>query len=112
EELLSLFLHRVPAGVDDAAYIKAGFLSALAKGEATCTLIDKSRATEILGTMLGGYNISTLVELLDSEELGDLAMAQLKKTLLMFDAFFDVEEKMKAGNARARSVIESWAAAE
>lgn len=110
--LLDLFVQRVPAGVDDAAYVKAGFLSAIVRGEDSCALIDKKKAVELLGTMLGGYNISTLVDLLDSDELGDLAASQLKKTLLMFDAFHDVEEKAKAGNETAKSVIQSWADAE
>ncbi len=112
ETLMELFTQRVPAGVDDAAYVKAGFLSAVAKGEDSCGLVDKKKAVEILGTMLGGYNISTLVELLESDELGELAAAQLKKTLLMFDAFHDVDELAKKGNARAQAVIQSWADAE
>ncbi|WP_040260660.1 bifunctional aconitate hydratase 2/2-methylisocitrate dehydratase [Pseudomonas massiliensis] len=110
--LVDLITNRVPPGVDEAAYVKAGFLSALAKGEATSPLIDKKRATELLGTMQGGYNIHTLVELLDDAELGSVAAEQLKHTLLMFDAFHDVAEKAKAGNAHAKAVLESWAAGE
>ncbi len=110
--LLDLFTQRVPAGVDDAAYVKAGFLSAVAKGEDTCQLIDKKKAVEILGTMLGGYNIETLVSLLESDELGDLAAAQLKNTLLMFDAFHDVDTMAKKGNSRAKGVVQSWADAD
>ena len=94
--------NRVPPGVDEAAYVKAGFLSAIAKGEAQSPLISKQRATELLGTMQGGYNIATLVELLDDAELGAVAAEQLKHTLLMFDAFHDVAEKAKAGNATPR----------
>ncbi|AEF22409.1 aconitate hydratase 2 [Pseudomonas fulva 12-X] len=112
EFLLDLITNRVPPGVDEAAYVKAGFLSAIAKGEATSPLLDKKRATELLGTMQGGYNIATLVELLDSAELGAIAAEQLKHTLLMFDAFHDVAEKAKAGNANAKAVLESWAAGE
>ncbi|WP_342625531.1 bifunctional aconitate hydratase 2/2-methylisocitrate dehydratase [Pseudomonas alkylphenolica] len=110
--LVELITHRVPPGVDEAAYVKAGFLSALAKGEATSPLIDKKRAVELLGTMQGGYNIATLVELLDDAELAAVAAEQLKHTLLMFDAFHDVAEKAKAGNAHAKAVLESWAAGE
>ena len=109
EFLLDLITNRVPPGVDEAAYVKAGFLSAVAKGEATSPLLDKKRATELLGTMQGGYNIATLVELLDDAELGAVAAEQLKHTLLMFDAFHDVAEKAKAGNANAQAVLQSWA---
>ena len=112
EALVELFVHRVPPGVDDAAYVKAGFLAALATGEATSPLITKARAVELLGTMLGGYNIEPLVKLLDDAELGALAGEQLKHTLLMFDAFHDVAEKAKAGNANAAAVMKSWAEAE
>ncbi|AIL61782.1 bifunctional aconitate hydratase 2/2-methylisocitrate dehydratase [Pseudomonas alkylphenolica] len=110
--LVDLITHRVPPGVDEAAYVKAGFLSAVAKGEATSPLIDKKRAVELLGTMQGGYNIATLVELLDDAELAAVAAEQLKHTLLMFDAFHDVAEKAKAGNLHAKAVLESWAAGE
>ncbi|PVZ20009.1 MULTISPECIES: bifunctional aconitate hydratase 2/2-methylisocitrate dehydratase [unclassified Pseudomonas] len=110
--LVDLITNRVPPGVDEAAYVKAGFLSALAKGEAKSPLIDAKRATELLGTMQGGYNIATLVELLDDAQLANVAAEQLKHTLLMFDAFHDVAEKAKAGNAAAKAVIESWAAGE
>ncbi|WP_193163927.1 bifunctional aconitate hydratase 2/2-methylisocitrate dehydratase [Microbulbifer hainanensis] len=109
QELVELLTHRVPPGVDEAAYVKAGFLSAIVKGEAECPLIDREHATKLLGMMLGGYNISTLVDLLDDGELAGLAAEQLKGTLLMFDAFHDVEEKAKAGNEKAKEVIQSWA---
>ncbi|BCG23809.1 aconitate hydratase B [Pseudomonas tohonis] len=112
EFLVDLITNRVPPGVDEAAYVKAGFLSAVAKGEAKSPLISKQRATELLGTMQGGYNIATLVELLDDAELAATAAEQLKHTLLMFDAFHDVAEKAKAGNAHAKAVLESWAAGE
>src|SRR5690606_1992945 len=107
--LVDLITNRVPAGVDEAAYVKAGFLSAIAKGEATSPLISKQRAVELLGTMQGGYNIATLVELLDDAELSAATAEQLKHTLLMFDAFHDVAEKAKAGNANAKAVLQSWA---
>jgi aconitate hydratase 2/2-methylisocitrate dehydratase len=110
--LMNLFTECVPAGVDKAAYVKAGFLAAVAKGEASSPLIDKSTAVEILGTMLGGYNVAPLVALLDDGDLASLAATQLKHTLLMFDAFHDVEAKATAGNAHAQSVLQSWADAE
>nr|WP_189691681.1 bifunctional aconitate hydratase 2/2-methylisocitrate dehydratase [Pseudomonas shirazensis] len=107
--LVDLITNRVPPGVDEAAYVKAGFLSAIAKGEATSPLLDRKHATELLGTMQGGYNIETLVALLDDAELAAVAAEQLKHTLLMFDAFHDVAEKAKAGNAHAKAVLDSWA---
>ena len=110
--LLDLITNRVPAGVDEAAYVKAGFLAAIAKGETTSPLISKQHAVELLGTMQGGYNIVTLVDLLDDAELSDTTAAQLKHTLLMFDAFHDVAEKAKAGNANAKAVMQSWAEGE
>ena len=110
--LLELLSERVPPGVDEAAYVKAGFLSALAKGETSCSLIDRPAAVKLLGNMHGGYNIETLVGLLGDAELGELAAAELKHTLLMFDAFHDVEEKAKAGCGHAQSVMQSWAEGE
>ena len=112
EFLLDLVSNRVPAGVDQAAYVKAGFLSAIAKGEDSSPLIDKAAAVKLLGTMLGGYNIATLVELLEDADLGELAGQQLNHTLLMFDAFHDVADKAKAGNQNAKNVIQSWADAD
>lgn len=112
EYLVHLLENRVPAGVDQAAYVKAAFLNAIVKGEANSPLITKERAVYLLGTMLGGYNVAPLVDLLDNAELGGLAAEALKKTLLVFDAFHDVEEKAKAGNANARAVLESWAEGE
>jgi aconitate hydratase 2 / 2-methylisocitrate dehydratase len=112
EFLLDLLTNRVPPGVDEAAYVKAGFLSAVAKGEATSPLLTKQRAVELLGTMQGGYNIATLVELLDNEELAAAAAKELKHTLLMFDAFHDVAQRAKNGNPHAKAVMESWAAGE
>ncbi|MCC6076766.1 aconitate hydratase B, partial [Pseudomonas sp. GCM10022188] len=107
--LVDLITNRVPAGVDEAAYVKAGFLTALAKGEVASPLLSKQRAVELLGTMQGGYNIATLVELLDNAELANAAAEQLKYTLLMFDAFHDVSERAKKGNAAAKAVLQSWA---
>ena len=111
EFLLDLLSNRVPAGVDDAAYVKAAFLTALARGEATSPMIDKVHATKLLGTMLGGYNIEPLIELLDQPDTADAAAAALSRTLLLFDAFHDVVEKAKT-NAHARQVLESWAKGE
>ncbi|NYT24985.1 bifunctional aconitate hydratase 2/2-methylisocitrate dehydratase [Alcaligenaceae bacterium] len=109
QHLLDLITHRVPAGVDDAAKVKASYLAALALGKETCSIIDASRATELLGTMLGGYNISALIELLDHAELAPVAANGLKHTLLMFDAFHDVKEKADQGNVHAKAVLQSWA---
>jgi aconitate hydratase 2/2-methylisocitrate dehydratase len=110
--LLDLLSSRVPAGVDDAARVKAAFLADVAKGTATSPLLDRVRATELLGTMLGGFNVDPLVELLDDAELGRVAAKQLARTLLVFAAFDDVEKKASAGNANAKAVLASWAAAE
>jgi aconitate hydratase 2/2-methylisocitrate dehydratase len=110
--LLDLITNRVPPGVDEAAYVKAAFLSAIVNGDATSPLINRPKAIELLGMMLGGYNIETLVNSLDDAELGELAAEQLKHTLLMFDAFHDVAEKAKSGNANAKAVMQSWADAE
>ncbi|WP_054113347.1 bifunctional aconitate hydratase 2/2-methylisocitrate dehydratase [Marinagarivorans algicola] len=112
DTLIELLSTRVPPGVDEAAYVKAGFLSAVAKGDTASPIITKMDAVKLLGNMHGGYNIETLVALLDSEELAQAAATELKHTLLMFDAFHDVEEKAKAGNAVAKEVIQSWADAE
>ncbi len=109
--LLDLLGNRTPAGVDQAAYVKAAFLADIAKGQATSPLLTPEKAIAILGTMLGGYNVIALVELLDSP-LASHAVDALKNTILMFDAFYDVEAKMKVGNAHAKTLIESWANAE
>jgi aconitate hydratase 2/2-methylisocitrate dehydratase len=110
--LVDLISNRVPPGVDEAAYVKAGFLSAVAKGEAESPLIDKKFAVKLLGTMLGGYNIATLIDLLEDGELADFAADELCHTMLMFDAFHDVAEKADGGNAAAKRVMQSWADAE
>lgn len=112
QNLVELITNRVPAGVDDAAKVKASYLAAVALGKEKCALITRAKATELLGTMLGGYNISPLIELLDDAEVGTVAAEALKKTLLMFDAFHDVKEKADKGNANAKSVLQSWADAE
>ncbi|HCG8422547.1 TPA: bifunctional aconitate hydratase 2/2-methylisocitrate dehydratase [Vibrio parahaemolyticus] len=112
EFILDLLENRIPPGVDEAAYVKAGFLTAVAKGEVSSPLVSREKAAELLGTMQGGYNIAPLVELLDDEALAEIAVKALSHTLLMFDAFYDVEEKAKAGNAHAQKVLQSWADAE
>ena len=110
--LLDLIVNRVPAGVDDAAKVKASYLAALAFGSETNALISRERATELLGTMLGGYNVAPLIQLLDDAQVGAIAADALKNTLLVFDQFHDVEEKARAGNANAKAVLQSWADAE
>ena len=112
EFILDLFTNRIPAGVDKAAYVKAAFLAAIVKGEASSPLISDEHAVELLGTMLGGYNIAPLIDALDSEKLADEALKGLSHTLLMFDAFYDVKEKADAGNEYAKKVVQSWADAE
>ncbi len=110
--LLDLLSNRIPAGVDEAAYVKAGFLAAIAKGEVSSPILDALRATELLGTMLGGYNITPLIDLLDFDTLAPIAAHALSHTLLVFDAFHDVQEKAEAGNVFAQQVVQSWANAE
>ncbi|KAL3805512.1 hypothetical protein ACHAW5_011183 [Stephanodiscus triporus] len=120
DRLVELLSHRVPPGVDEAAYVKASYLSAVALGEVPATLISAVRAVELLGTMQGGYNVGTLVTLLSSPnaDLRDAAAHQLKHTLLVFDAFHDVVDLHKSpkstpeARAAAASVLESWADAE
>jgi len=111
-DLADLITYRVPAGVDDAARVKASFLAAVAFGKESTPLLSRAKATELLGTMLGGYNIHPLVDLLDDSEVGAIAAAGLSKTLLMFDAFHDVKDKADKGNANAKKVMQSWADAE
>ena len=107
--LVDLITHRVPAGVDDAAKVKASYLAAVAHGTEKCALLSAEKATELLGTMLGGYNLTPLIDLLDNKACAPVAAAGLKKTLLMFDQFHDVKEKADKGNAFAKEVIQSWA---
>lgn len=114
--LVDLLENRVPAGVDQAAYVKAAFLSDIAHGKASSPLVSAKQAVALLGTMLGGYNVQALVGLLDlsatNPDMADVAVKALSQTILMFDAFHDVDEKMKAGNAHAKKLIESWSNAE
>ncbi|PTD95246.1 bifunctional aconitate hydratase 2/2-methylisocitrate dehydratase [Pseudothauera lacus] len=110
--LVELLTHRVPAGVDDAAKVKAEFLAKVAKGEEACGLVSRAKATELLGTMLGGFNIKPMIDLLGDAEVGAIAAEGLKKTLLMFDYFHDVKELAEKGNANAKAVMQSWADAE
>ena len=119
-ELLALLRERVPPGVDDAAYVKAGFLTGVAKGEITCPVISATDAVRLLGTMIGGYNVQSLVDLLKSEDstmpsassaIASEATTALSKTLLVFDAFNDVLELSQSNNY-AKQVIDSWANAE
>ncbi len=109
--LLELIANRIPPGVDDAAYVKAGFLTAIVNGEANSPIIDAAHALELLGTMLGGYNIDPMIAALDGEH-AEIAVTGLSKMLLMFDAFHDVQEKAQSGNAAAQKVLASWAAGE
>jgi aconitate hydratase 2/2-methylisocitrate dehydratase len=111
ETLLDLLANRTPAGVDQAAYVKAAFLSDLANSKAASPLLNAEKAVQLLGTMLGGYNVQALVALLDTP-MAEAAVKALSHTTLMFDAFHDVDEKMKAGNSHAKKLIESWANAE
>lgn len=110
--LLDLLANRIPAGVDEAAYVKAGFLAAIAKDEVSSPVVSAEKATELLGTMLGGYNIAPLIDLLDHPAMAATAANALSQILLVFDAFHDVEEKAKAGNVYAKQVLQSWADAE
>ncbi|CAQ80279.1 bifunctional aconitate hydratase 2/2-methylisocitrate dehydratase [Aliivibrio salmonicida] len=112
ELLLDLLENRIPPGVDEAAYVKAGFLTAITTGDISSPLVNREKAAELLGTMQGGYNIDSLVSLLDDVELAPIAVKALSHTLLMFDSFYDVEEKAKAGNVSAQQVIQSWADAD
>jgi aconitate hydratase 2/2-methylisocitrate dehydratase len=111
-ELLHLLSQRVPPGVDEAARVKAGFLAAVAQGKTVSPIIQPKEAVQLLGTMLGGYNIQPLIDLLDDPQLAELAAEQLKYTLLMFDAFYDIEQKAQAGHLQAQSILQSWADAE
>jgi len=110
--ILDLLANRIPAGVDEAAFVKAGFLTAIAKGETTSPILTPADATELLGTMLGGYNIAPLIDLLNNDELAPLAAHALSHTLLIFEAFYDIKEKADAGNSFAEQVLQSWADAE
>ncbi|MFA7091797.1 MAG: bifunctional aconitate hydratase 2/2-methylisocitrate dehydratase [Arcobacteraceae bacterium] len=110
--LLDLFTNKINPGVDDAAYVKAAFLNDIVQGKVACSVISKTHAIEILGMMMGGFNVTPLVEALKISEVADAAAAQLKNTILVYNSFNDVKQMMDAGNAKAKEVIESWAAAE
>jgi len=111
QALMDLFIHRVPPGVDQAAYVKAAFLASIASAETPCELVSRAYATELLGTMLGGYNIQPLIACLDDDITAPAAIKALSHTLLIYDAFHDVAEKAKTNDA-AKQVIQSWADAE
>ena len=110
--LLDLLSNRIPAGVDEAAYVKAAFLTAVAKGQSHSPLLTAETATELLGTMLGGYNVAPLIDLLEVPLLAEKAAHALSRTLLIFDAFHDVQEKAENGNFYAKQVLSAWAEAE
>jgi len=113
-DLLALLRDRIPPGVDQASYVKAGFLTAIAHGELTSPLLRPTAAIELLGTMMGGYNVRSLIDLLKSPDatLVEAAVAALSKILLVYDAFHDVEELARSGNAPAQQVMQSWAEAD
>ena len=112
DAILDLFVNRVPPGVDEAAYVKASFLSAVAAGDAQSPLIDAVKAVELLGTMMGGYNIEPLVKALSDDALAPAAVAALSRTLLVFDAFHDVRELADGGSDPAGQVMQAWADAD
>lgn len=112
EFIMDLITNRAPPGVDGAAYVKAGFLATITTGEAKSPLIDPALATKLLGTMLGGYNIATLIDCLDNAQLAKVATHALSHTLLVFDAFHDVKEKADQGNSHAQQILHSWAEGE
>lgn len=109
---LNLFKNKINPGVDDAAYVKAAFLNDIVQGKVACSVISKVEAVEILGTMMGGYNVPPLVEALKVAEVADAAAKELKNTILVYNSFNDVKSLMDSGNAKAKEVIESWANAE
>ena len=111
QEMMDLLVHRIPPGVDQAAYVKAAFLTSVASGETACELISREYATELLGTMLGGYNVQSLIACLDDDVTAPAAVKALSHTLLIYDAFHDVTEKAKT-NDYAKQVVQSWADAE
>ncbi|KLE08465.1 bifunctional aconitate hydratase 2/2-methylisocitrate dehydratase [Aliarcobacter butzleri L355] len=112
EYALDLFKNKINPGVDDAAYVKAAFLNDIVQGKVSCSVISKVEAIQILGTMMGGYNVPPLVEALKIADVADAAAEQLKNTILVYNSFNDVKELMDKGNAKAKEVIESWANAE
>ncbi|MBK9520980.1 MAG: bifunctional aconitate hydratase 2/2-methylisocitrate dehydratase [Rhodocyclaceae bacterium] len=112
EFLVDLITNRVPAGVDEAAKVKADFLTRVGAGDTPCSLISREKATELLGTMVGGYNVKPLIDSLDDPVTGATAAKALKSTLLMFDFFHDVADKASKGSANAKAVMQSWSDAE
>ena len=112
EYCLDLFTNKINPGVDDAAYVKAAFLNDIVQGNVTCSVISKVKAIEILGTMMGGFNVTPLVEALKIAEVADAAAKELKNTILVYNSFNEVKDLMDGGNAKAKEVIESWANAE
>ncbi len=112
EYALDLFKNKVSPGVDDAAYVKAAFLNDIVQGNASCSVISKVEAIEILGTMMGGFNVTPLVDALKIDEVAQAAAEQLKNTILVYDSFNDVKDLADAGNAQAKEIIQSWADAE
>ncbi|MCB4783776.1 MAG: bifunctional aconitate hydratase 2/2-methylisocitrate dehydratase [Sulfurovum sp.] len=111
--VMDMFENKVPAGVDDAAYVKAAFLNDIIQENVTCDAISKTKAIEILGKMLGGFNVTPMVEALKlGDDVADAAAEQLKNTILVYDAFNDVKKMMDEGNEKAKEVIQSWANAE
>jgi len=110
--VLKLFKNNINPGVDDAAYVKAAFLNDIVQGKVTCSVISKVEAIEILGTMMGGYNVPPLVEALKIDEVASIAAEQLKNTILVYNSFNDVKDLMDSGNTKAKEVIQSWADAE
>ncbi|MDD3055341.1 MAG: bifunctional aconitate hydratase 2/2-methylisocitrate dehydratase [Aliarcobacter sp.] len=109
---LDLFTNKINPGVDDAAYVKAAFLNDIVQGKVSCSVISKVKAIEILGTMMGGFNVTPLVEALKIADVADAAAKELKNTILVYNSFNEVKELMDAGNTKAKEVIESWANAE
>ncbi|MEA2049803.1 MAG: bifunctional aconitate hydratase 2/2-methylisocitrate dehydratase [Campylobacterota bacterium] len=108
--VMDMFENKIPAGVDDAAYVKAAFLNDVVQGNISCDAISPVKACEILGLMLGGFNVTPLVEALKIDgDVANTAAEQLKNTILVYDAFNDVKALMDAGNAKAKEVVESWA---
>ena len=107
KELLELLINRVPAGVDDAAYVKAAFLADITQKKIQCELISPKDATFYLGTMLGGYNVEPLINLIDDQECGEIAVDALSKTLLIFDAFNDIAE-LSSKSKNAKKILNSW----
>ena len=108
---LDLLTHRIPPGVDEAAYVKAGFLTSIAKGDESCKAISQKHATFLLGTMLGGYSINSLIDLLDIDETAEEACKALSHTILIYEAHQSIVEK-STRNKHAKKIVDSWASAD